>query len=528
MIKTVDRSLKDEVSGGLGARSNFDTKMYPSDWRYSAAIVGLKRYFDYIATKEMADLSARESRYYIDEKEQAFYYNSEDVALDEKNDNSLYYEFAQHYFNREMHHVVVEKILTKVGNLSLADQKSVNEKLTANTVMKTIFKNIKCSEETRSEILSLIHENRHELIKKTFQLMKRGYANFANPNLMRHEKTDICRLIGFHVDVGRKTRGMSYNFDAYTFVGHDEIEFDFVPFAFSKTRESVFINNNYSIKDLIHSNDRLLESLEKIEFEEAMPNFNFRNLLFFTTKSGSAYLRYDVEVMIKRMDSSHYETMMVRKQAIKTFSMINAIRENQENKKEPGENVIVNVLNRPCRLSEGKEGRYLPIMDLVVEHILKHVYLDDMIEILLKDKSGDHSSEKSGYGHGFLIDQLIRINGILYKEEDVAVKSVAMQSARLSSKDIVGKLTETGAGNKIKAYRQKLISCLVFKNYDRFLEIMLQLSSYSQVKMPFLYDLAENFEENKNVAYVFVNGLENFEKKMGAADDFNQNKGEQS
>ena len=63
---------------------------------------------------------------------------------------------------------------------------------------------------------------------------------------------------------------------------------------------------------------------------------------------------------------------------------------------------------------------------------------------------------------------------------------------------------------KLRSYRQKLISCLVFKNYERFIEIVLQLSAYSQVSMGFLSDLAENFEENKNLAYVFTNNLENF------------------
>lgn len=73
------------------------------------------------------------------------------------------------------------------------------------------------------------------------------------------------------------------------------------------------------------------------------------------------------------------------------------------------------------------------------------------------------------------------------------------------------------ANIKLHSYRQKLISCVVFKNYDRFIEIVLQLSAYSQVSVGFLSDLAENFEKNKNLAYVFVNNLENFRaiKKEG-------------
>jgi len=36
---------------------------------------------------------------------------------------------------------------------------------------------------------------------------------------------------------------------------------------------------------------------------------------------------------------------------------------------------------------------------------------------------------------------------------------------------------------------------------------MLQLSSYSGVVFNFAYDLFENFDENKNLAYTFINAL---------------------
>lgn len=60
----------------------------------------------------------------------------------------------------------------------------------------------------------------------------------------------------------------------------------------------------------------------------------------------------------------------------------------------------------------------------------------------------------------------------------------------------------------MNAYRQKLISALVFHDYDRVCEILLQLSGFSGISMPFAYKLYENPEENKSIAFSFANGLE--------------------
>lgn len=66
--------------------------------------------------------------------------------------------------------------------------------------------------------------------------------------------------------------------------------------------------------------------------------------------------------------------------------------------------------------------------------------------------------------------------------------------------------------NKMRGYRQKLTSSIVAKDYDRFIEIMLQLSSYTEIAFPFLHELIKDFEGNKNLAYEFINNLNNVEK----------------
>lgn len=61
--------------------------------------------------------------------------------------------------------------------------------------------------------------------------------------------------------------------------------------------------------------------------------------------------------------------------------------------------------------------------------------------------------------------------------------------------------------NKLDSYKQKLTSSIIFKDYDRVCQILLQLSNYSGVEFGFVYDLFDDFEENKDLAYTFINAL---------------------
>ena len=88
--------------------------------------------------------------------------------------------------------------------------------------------------------------------------------------------------------------------------------------------------------------------------------------------------------------------------------------------------------------------------------------------------------------------------------------------AAMNAKSVVEYFKKNTAENKIKSYRQKLTSAIVARDYDRFIEIMLQLSSYTQMAFPFLHKLISDFEVNKNLAYAFVNRLldNNIDKEM--------------
>lgn len=61
--------------------------------------------------------------------------------------------------------------------------------------------------------------------------------------------------------------------------------------------------------------------------------------------------------------------------------------------------------------------------------------------------------------------------------------------------------------NKLESYRQKLTSSIIFKDYDRVCQILLQLSSYSDVYFSFADELFMDFEQNKDIAYTFINAL---------------------
>ena len=58
--------------------------------------------------------------------------------------------------------------------------------------------------------------------------------------------------------------------------------------------------------------------------------------------------------------------------------------------------------------------------------------------------------------------------------------------------------------NKLASYRQKLLSSVVAKNHKRILDILTQLSVYSQVHFNFAFDYIENQTENEDIIHYFI------------------------
>jgi len=431
----------------------FNTKMETSDWRYSASIVGLIKYFNYL----MSIGCKEESELYKSDHD-VIEYNSEEIT------EERYLLFVEYYFEEYMHHRDVEKILSS-NEFTDEQIKFVNEKLKANKIMETIFGKLKFSDENKKIILEKIKGNRLLLIKETYRRGKSLYANFANINSLCEEPGSICRIQNYNIDAGKKSKSISYNWDFKTYNFEDEKEFDFIPFAFSKSYESFFINNNYSIKQLFNTNNLISDSN------------NPRSTLFCDLKNSADFIDYDVEVIIKNRDKDYFETLYIRKDAIKIFDEI---------KNYKGIKMKYKV----------NDNYYMDIEKNVTDNILNNVKLDALIEMLLKADSN----------YSYNIKTLIEINTLIYGGDKMDKQ---MKSAYASAKRVMAEIPE----NKVNSYKQKLISAVTFKDYERFCEILLQLSSYSGVVFDFAYDLFADFDENKNIAYTFINALNKEYKK---------------
>jgi len=424
----------------------FDTRMETSDWRYSASIVGIKKYFDYFVT-----LGADESNLYKIEHD-VIEYNSEDIT------EERYFKFVEYYFEDAMHHREIEKILQ---NSDVTDEqvKLVNEKLKANVIMKKVFGDLKVSDENKEIILQKIDDNRLLLIKETYRTGKSLYANFANTNSLFVEQGDICRMQNYNIDAGKKSKSISHNWDFKTYNFEDEKEFDFIPFSFSKSYEAFFINNNYSIRQLFSTNNMISNS------------DNPRSTLFGYLKHSADFVDFDVEVIVKNRNNDYFETLYVRKAAIKIFTDI-------DNYKAIKIKYKVN------------DNYYIDLEKEVTDNILNNLKLDTLIEMLFKATSN----------YSYNISTLIKINILIYGGDKM---DKSMKAAYASAKQVITAIP----ANKVNSYKQKLISAITFKDYERFCEVLLQLSSFSGVVFSFAYDLFENFDDNKNLAYTFINAL---------------------
>ena len=451
----------------------FNRKIEPSDWRYSAAIVGMIRFFQY-----------RNIAYKIDGR--YLYYNFEDISGDISDDRDYLY-FAEKWFSDKMHHKEVDIRLNK-SDFSKDEISEINKKLEANTVMKKVFKGVKFDGTNNKLIKNMIEGNRAEIIENTFCNAKSGYAKFINNSKYRSKKGDVCRLIGFYVDTGRKTKSIGFCFDKDARTFNDEIEFDFIPFAFSRSGTSIFINNNTSINYLMSSNNEMEDYLEK-QFE----NQKTWNSIFYSYFGSFEFIDFDVEVIIKNMETDFYESMFIRKAAIEIFKII---------AKNKGFSESLNsIFKRNIKVNE---NWYINVMEEVTKSILNELSLDDLIELIMKVEYESQSNTPDTY----CLSRLIYINELIYKNmEDNMEKSAELKGSSISAAEVTRYFIANGQENKIKGYQQRLANTLISKDYNRFIEIMLQLSSYTQVPFIFMHKLIEDFESNKNLAYNFINSL---------------------
>lgn len=458
----------------------FTDYLEADDWKNAAAIVGLVRFFDYAQIPYNRDEIEQARETYDDDSEYEegldfLKFNAADIT-DEKLD-----AFIEDYFADEMHHCVVEQALQKT-EWSKEEMDFINSKLTANTVMKKIFSKQKFDGTNAEEILNLIEENRAIIIRETYRNKSSLYRNFCNENVFRKPRGDTARLRGYYVDFAKKGKSLSYRYDMGLFSSSDSEFYDFIPFAFTIGRESFFINDNSTIRQLMRTNQMLQDKCREQRENQANGSVDTRKVLFESIIYASGFLNYDVEIIKKDVNASFFETFFLRRESVEIFQQINHY----------------NVFCRSVRIGDD----YVPILEKVTDAVRNLQLLDSLIETLIKD-----DADKKTANNSILTWNMIRLNVLIRDKLHIGGENMnkTMRSAYADAEKAAAVLKSRNQGNKISSYRTKLLSALLFHDYNRFSEILLSLSNYTDVYFPFAYDLFEDFEANKEAAYTFVN-----------------------
>lgn len=472
---------------------SFDSFITASDWRYSAAIIGLMEYFEYnefsydIRRIEVSELGFLE---------EGILYSSKDIT--EEN----YLKFVEHYFEDEFQHCRVEKLLKSAEELSEETIKEVNELLSgpgANTIMKKTFPKVKYDDTTKAEIINTIEKNRMLLIKETYRNKKSLYANYSNTNSLLKNGGEICRLNGYYVDLPKKGKSLGYGFDKSKITSQDDVIFDFIPMAFCGGREKYFINNNVSIKTLKDSFYKLKEIYVSmiITSLQTGKKINSHKLFWAFICSAMKEKSFDLEVVSKSQDQGYFATLYVRRRSAEILKWLDAKNENGSS--------LYDILAIVYTPDDGKT--YIDVQKETIQSIINLTVLDGWIDFFLKE-------EMKGRNNYFrkLLARWIHINEQIRNGGNVMNRALrkAWGCAREVSK------SKNVDENKLRAYRTKLISSIISHDYDRTCEILLHLSNYSKVDFSFAYDLFEDFEGNKNIVYTFINGLDMNKNSKGS------------
>ena len=452
----------------------YSTRTECIDWRYSAAILGLIKFYSF--TRRIG------LNFSYDYDDDYIYYNIEDISED------LFLRFTEEYFKDDMHHIFVESEIRDKEEFTDDEIKTINERLLGNTILKKYFSKNKFNGKNKLEIFDLINEHREEIIRETFRNKTNLYRNFNNTNSLFSEEKDNCRICGYCADMPKKGKSLGYNFNIATFIAKDDKIFDFIPFGFVIGSDAVFINNNASIKNLENTNNVLALELNKKEID-ANRTLSAKNVLFNMIVESSDYIDYDVEAIMKKRENDYFETLYIRKESIEVFQYI------KENIKDYA------YFARKYKVND---NYYIDIQDKVIDAVLNMTNVTEIIQILLKD---DNASES--YKYSFLIDKLIKVNMMItggvdmYGEKEKCIKAAKYCAFNITKNELMS----DKKSNKLRAYRTKLTSALVFKDYKRYCDVLMQMANYLNMELDFAYNLFVDFEKNEDIAYAFVNGL---------------------
>lgn len=464
---------------------SYDTLLLPVEWRFSAALVGIVKYFEYWEEKEGRILHEKTKRGediqvykdiggYIE----GIKYNQSDIT------EERYLLFCEDYFKDEFPHVRISKMLGK-ENYTEENINNINKDLKANTVMKKVFHDITFDGTNENIILETIEKNRVELIRETYRFKSNLYRNFCNTNKLLTDLNPHCRLLGYDLDENRKSRSAAYQFDRDTFVANDIIEFDFIPFAFPNTPTSFFANNNCNLDALRKTNDTIKSVME----ETVMINDNkvefgkWKTRLIKGLLRSDDFMDYDVEIIMKeRGDDTQFASFYIN------HNQMAAMRKIYET-------------SNISFVYKYSYNYWLIAEEEVIDCCIKGTFLDDLLERLLVI-----SCDKEHANASYVIEKLIKIN--------VEWKGVQDMDEIISRAQKSGyKIGQQLEKNKARSYKSKLTNAIISHDFDRILEIMLQLSGYIEQEIRTIYDLIEHKDNYSDIAICFTNALIPYEKE---------------
>ena len=442
----------------------------PFDWRYSAAIVGLQKYLEWLGTEEpeliITEDTLEYNRKYLNKSE--------------------FLKFAEYYFKDDMHHIEIENKL-KEKNPTEDQINIVNEKMKANTILKNKFKKIKFDGHNQDEIQNIIDQNREEIICETFRNKNNLYKNYCNPNQLFKDKQECRRLNGYYIDMPKKGKSISYAFDKSNYLGNDIPEFDFIPFAFSGCREKFFINDNVDLNRLQKTNNQWTRTVNS-QMEEAKQKnerVNTKRIFIDCLIEAKDFLQSDIEIIVKKPERAYFETLYLRKESLEILKNMKS------------------YYKAFCFSIKISDDYWINILNEVFDAVVNFTLLDNLINKLLKDS-------REG-GNSYVISKLLKVN-VEIKKGDEKMKNT-MKAAFACAKQIVDKKDGNKprvSDTKLKSYCTKLINAIILDDYDQFQKILINLSNYAEVPCGFAYDLFEDFEGNKEIAYTFVNSLNRY------------------
>lgn len=450
----------------------YDTLIQPTDWRYSASCLGLHRFltysgFDFKLLNDCED-TVDGAIYGFD----GILYHSSDLT--EEN----YLLFAETFLSKfkGMPHIEVLKRFNGKEHLTDYEEKDIKTLNKMIKELKLTDNELKFDGENKDVFIKQINDNRLDIIRKCLYTFYQKYCRDIRNKSIFYNGYKTCRINGYWIDESKKSNSLGFCFDKNSFTFEDVIEFDFIPFAFSNSEmyETYFLNNNYSIKDLVNTNRILSKRLRDNEKK------NPKTRLLSVLQQADDFINYDVEIIVKNRDNDFYNTMFVRAERLRALKQL----------KDKSLSFTYKIA----------EDYWLNLEREVYERCLNNVLLDDLIERMLKII---RDSEVNKTTVRFRINTLVDIN-VSWKGSMIMSE---LENARKLGFVVSQKLIEKRGKNKISSYQQRIISALVAHDYDRVKEVLLSLSAYSGVEFAFFYKFLEDAEKYKDLAFAFASSL---------------------